>query len=193
MMRIADQSRRRLLSLAGAVGACALLAAHTPYRQWVIMRRRFLLVLTSREDPGSDALGERIAAVLLSRLPSSRAEVVRGPTDARVASLLSTGQMDVAVVSHSHALALSRGAPPFADFPATPLRVIVENGDYAFVCRDDFPVHHGYLVAQALMADREQLGVTVPDREAGSSAALGHVPTHAGALAFLRGRAPDPS
>lgn len=176
-----------MLAWLGAAGAACLLSGHTPYRQWTIMRQRFLLVFTSREDPASDVLGEDIARVLLRNLPASRAQVVRGPTNERVASLLATQQADVAVLSRANAFALMHADAPFSELPPTPVRVLVETPSHQFVCREDFPRHHGYLVAEALIAERAALGIEVPDREAGSPAARDAVPTHAGALAYLRG------
>ena len=181
-------ARRRFLGGVGLAGAVVLLAGHTPFRQWAIYRQRFLLIHTSREDLGGDSLGDGVAAALLRNLPSSRAQVVRGPNSARIASLLSTGQADVAVLTRHEALALTRSSSPFQDYTATALRVLVENDSHQLVCRVDFPGHHGYLIAEALMADGPVLGVSVPDRESGENI----VPTHAGALAYARGLPLDP-
>lgn len=178
--------RRTLLRGLGAGTAGALLTAHTPYRQWSIYRKRFLLIHTSREDPAGDVLGDAIADRLLRDLPESRAQVVRGPTDARIASLMSTGQADVAVFSRANAWALYRAAAPFTEYVATPLRVIAENEAHQFVCRDDFPRSHAYLVARALAGDDGVAGLAIPAREADAD---GTIPTHPGALAFVRGEA----
>ena len=181
-------ARRNFLSGLGVVGAVLLFSGHTPFRQWAIYRQRFLLIHTSRQDLGGDSFGDEVAATLLRRLPSSRAQVVRGPNSARIASLLTTGQADVAILTRHEALALTRSSSPFQDYNATALRVLVENESHQMVCRADFPGHHGYLIAEALMAEGSALGVTVPDREAGENI----VPTHAGALAYARGLPLDP-
>ncbi len=179
--------RRRALAALGAVAASTLLAAHTPYNQWKIFRKRFLLVHTSREDSLSDELGERITAALKQSLPSSRAQVVRAPTDARIASLMSTAQADVAVVSRAHALALSKAAPPFEDYFATPLRVIVENATHQLVAREDFPFHHAWLIAQSIVEAGGADGLVVPTRDVVTARAQNTIPTHEGAAAFARG------
>ncbi|MFO1318963.1 MAG: hypothetical protein U1F52_05065 [Burkholderiales bacterium] len=183
--------RRACLKAAGAFAAAGCLTGHTPYNQWKIFRQRFLLIHTSREDPEGDVLGDALAAALLKHLPASRAQVARGPTDARTASLLSTGQAEVAVLQPALAWALSRAAPPFQDFFATPLQVLVENDRHQLVCVDRFPRHHGYLVARAVMNEGEAHGLRVPQREAGSPEAEFRLPTHAGALAFARGESLD--
>jgi hypothetical protein len=179
--------RRRALAALGAVAASTLLAAHTPYNQWKVFRKRFLLVHTSREDMPSDELGERIAAVLRESLPASRAQVVRTPTAARIASLMSTAQADVAVVSRANALAMTTAAPPFDDFFATPLRVIVENSTHQFVAREDFPFHHAWLISRSIVEAGTIEGLVVPMRDEATARAEGTIPTHAGAAAFARG------
>lgn len=186
-MTLRSPRRRALLTGAGAAAANVLLSGHTPYSQWKIFRQRFLLIHTNREDLAGDAFGDAVAAALLERLPASRAQVARGPTHGRIASLMSTGQADVAVLSTELAWALTRAAPPFQDYVPTALNVLVENGRHQLVCVDRFPRHHGYLVAQALMADGAGLGVSIPQREARSALLENHLPTHVGALAFARG------
>ncbi len=186
-----SSSKRRFLVAAGALGAGVLLCGHTPFRQWVVLRQRFLLIHTNREDMGTDRLGDKLAASLLEQLPSSRARVVRGPHNARIGSLMATDQADVAVFSRANAAALAKAAPPFSELPPTALRVLVEDADYQLVCRESFPRHHGYLIAEALQRDADRIGIVVPDRPVALDD--GTLPTHAGALAFLRGEPLEPS
>lgn len=180
-------NRRQVVACLAAVGGSALLAGHSPYRQWKLYRQSHLLLFTTREDPRSDALGEVLAARLREVLPDSRAGVGRAATRERLASLISSAQADTAVLTVTDALALYRGEPPFSDFAPVPLRVLVEAQGYQLVCREDFKKQHAYLVAEALMREPRAAPLTVPEREGDA----GVVPTHAGALAFLRGEAPD--
>lgn len=174
--------RSFVVGLAGA-GASLLLAGHTPYRQWKLYRQAHLLIFTSRDDPGSDELGERVAARLLAVLPDSDARVARAPHVARIASLITSGQADVAVLSHPNAAALFARREPFSDYPAVALCILVQTAQYQLVCRDDFKPEHAYLVAEALVGDPGVPAFTVPVGQGGPS----QVPTHPGALAFLRG------
>lgn len=176
--------RRRFLSVLSSSAALLLLAAHTPYRQWKVYRQTHLLVFTSRDDPRSDELGERIAARLRELLPQSKAQVARAPHVARIASLITTGQADVAVLSRANAAALFARQAPFADYLPVALRVLVENQQYQLVCREDFKPEHAYLVAEALAGGSGEPGISVPLHQ---GAAQGIVPTHPGALAFARG------
>ncbi|HZR01555.1 MAG TPA: twin-arginine translocation signal domain-containing protein [Burkholderiales bacterium] len=177
-------NRRQFLALAGAASACALLSAHSPYRQWMVYRQTHLVILTSRDDDGADELGEKFAAVLRAALPDSRAAVARGPRVQRIASLISTRQAEVGVVARASAIAMYRGEPPFEQFGHIPLRVIVQDAAYQLICHEDFPPQHAYLMAEALTEDRGSFALTIPSRD---SAGRGDVPPHVGALAFAEG------
>ena len=82
-------------------------SAHTPYRQWKILRQRFLLVHSSRSDPVSDEIAESMVEILDRVLPKARAMVARAPDEQRIASLMTTGQAVLAVMRtdlvHHHA------------------------------------------------------------------------------------------
>ena len=186
-------NRRQFLSLATASAGWILLCGHSPYRQWMVYRETHLIILTSRDDPGADDLGEKLAAIVRGALPDSKAVVGRGPRVQRIASLISTRQAEVGVVSRPNALAMYRGEEPFRQFGAIPLRVLVENDAYRLVCREDFLPQHGYLLAEALMEHAltehgADLGLSVPGRNAADA---GDIPPHVGALAFAEGRPLD--
>ena len=181
-------NRRQFLSLAAGSAGWVLLSGHSPYRQWIVYRETHLIILTSRDDPGADDLGEKFAAIVRAALPGSKAAVGRGPHVQRIASLISTGQVAVGVVSRPNALAMYRGKGPFRQYGAIPLRVLVQNDAYRMVCRDDFLPQHGFLLAEALMENGRDLGLSIPGRDAADA---GDIPPHVGALAFAQGRPLD--
>lgn len=181
-------NRRQFLSLAAASAGSVLLCGHSPYRQWMVYRETHLIILTSRDDLGGDDLGEKIAAIVRDALPDSRAVVGRGPRVQRIASLISTRQAEVGVVSRPNALAMFHGEEPFRQYGAIPLRVLVQNDAYRLVCRDDFLPQHGFLLAEALMENGRDLGLSIPGRDAVDA---GDIPPHVGALAFAEGRPLD--
>jgi len=179
--------RRRFLPVLGAlIGVAATSAgfAHTPYRQWAVFRQRFLLITTTRDDAGADALGEDIARVLLERLPASQAQVSRARDWKTLASLLVTRQTELAVMAHARADALFTGVEPYQDFGPSPLRVVVQNAQYRLVCREDFPKHHAFLLSEALMQEAAALGFAIP-----AGGVSSRIPAHPGARAFAAGEA----
>lgn len=179
-------NRRTFLTGIAAGTGWLVLTGHSPYRQWIVYRETHLVILTSRDDPGADALGEKFAALVRGALPDSKAAVGRGPRVQRIASLIATRQAEVGVVSRSNALAMARGSAPFDQIGPIDLRVVVQNDAYQLVCRDDFPRPHGYLVAEALMGNGNDLGLSIPTgRES-------DIPAHSGALAFADGQSLDP-
>ena len=63
---------RHFLTVALSAAGSALVTGHR-HRQSMAYRLPYLLLFTTRDDPGSDGLGERPAAKLLERLAESRA------------------------------------------------------------------------------------------------------------------------
>ncbi len=181
-------NRRQLLCLAASSAGWVLLSGHSPYRQWIVYRETHLIILTSRDDLGADDLGEKFAAIVRGALPDSQAAVGRGPRVQRIASLISTRQVAVGVVSRPNALAMYRGEGPFRQYGAIALRVLVQNDGYRLVCHNDFLPQHGFLLAEALMENGKDLGLSIPAQGAAGS---GDIPPHVGALAFAERRPLD--
>ena len=179
---------RRTCLQAGLI-ALAWLATggHTPYRQWQVYRRRHLLIGTSKADAPTYPLGQEIAELLATHLPESSARVTRGPDPWRLASLLTTGQLEVALLSAADVAALRDGRAPFAAFGATELNALFAFGDYFLVCRPAFPAHHAYQVVQTLAEHVELI-----DDARSIDASAAPVPIHAGAQAYALGEPMPP-
>ena len=175
-------NRRRFLSMGLGGAALVLTSGHTPYRQWVVYRKRRLLIGTSRADTPTYPLGKQVAETLLTYLPESKARASRAPDPWRLASLLSTDQLDVAILSASDAAALLQGRPPFADFGGVALAGLFGFGEYLLVVRADFPERHAYLVSRTLA----ESGEAIPGARA-LAAGEGVLPVHPGTLAYLQG------
>ena len=179
--------RRRLLQAGLIATAWVAAAGHTPYRQWQVYRRRHLLIGTSKADAPTYPLGQRVAELLATHLPESSARVTRGPDSWRLASLLTTGQLEVALLAASDVAALRDGRAPFAAFGPTDLNALFAFGDYLLVCRPDFPAHHAYQVVQTL-ADNAALIAGARSLDARASP----VAIHPGARAYAMGEPMPP-
>jgi hypothetical protein len=110
--------------------------------------------------------------------------VSRAPDQTRLASLITTGQIEVIVLSHADAAALSDGRAPFAEFGPTPLAALFTFGEHVLVTRPDFPDRHAWLVARTLTEHAGEIDGAAP-------AQAGALPVHPGALAYAEG-APEP-
>jgi hypothetical protein len=179
--------RRRALLILGArtaslAGAWFALGAHTPYQRWKVYRQRHLLIVASKTDPEAFRLSKAIAAILAADLPESQARASRAPNLVRIASLLGTAQMDVAVLARADAAALNEGTGPFAESGAVALRTLFVIDAHLLVSRADFPQEHGFLIAEALHLNRGELPGAVPDE------GTAPVPAHTGALDYQRKR-----
>jgi hypothetical protein len=177
----------------GLAGTAALLCAgHTPYRQWVKYRQQHLLIMSDKTDPPSYPLSLAVAATLLEHLPASQARASRAIDLGRVASLLTTGQIEVALMRPADAVALAAAKPPMAGYRPVALRVLVALGEHLLVCRADFPDNHAYLVSAAIEENRGEIRDQVA--ELNDPVAIPEtVPLHAGARAYRDGEPlPDP-
>jgi len=152
-------NRRQALKLALASGAVMLLGAHTPYQQWVVYRKKHLLIGCHRRDMRTYEIAQRVVAELEAHLPKARARVARGPDARRIASLMGTGQLDVAVLGAGEAVAMRDGTGPFGPYGAISMRLLAPVGDRLLVCRADLPDRHAWLVTAALM---ESVALFVP-------------------------------
>lgn len=168
-------SRRKLLLLAGAAalaGAPGL--AHTPYGQWVVYRQKHLLVGAHRGDPQTYDHARNVVAGLEHELPDARARVARGPRPQRIASLMGTGQLYLAVLSADEALRMATAEAPFEGFRPTPVHAMAGLGEgYLLFAAPEFPADHAQLVTQAL----DHTGLGFPPT-------TGNFEMHAGAAAY---------
>lgn len=182
MSPVTAMPRRAILQVGLSATAWFAASGHTPYRQWQVYRRKHLLIGTSKADAPTYPLGQKIAELLTTYLPESSARVTRGPDPWRLASLLTTGQLEVALLSQADVAALRDGFAPFEAFGPTELNVLFAFEGYLLVCRPDFPAHHAYQVVQALSEHAELIaGARLID------AAASPVAIHAGARAYAMG------
>lgn len=172
-------SRRAVLAGALSLGVTCRAGAHTPYKQWDVYRRKHLLIGTCRADPASYPLGQRLVAEMAETLPESRPRVTRAPDQRRLASLLTTGQLDIVVLSLDEAVRLARGDEPFAEFGPFPVRLLLPVEDHVLISSEDLPERHAWLIVKALSQASASRW-----KPAAEDAVL---PLHAGARAYLAG------
>ncbi len=171
--------RRQFLKAAAALGAWLLTSGHTPYRQWQVYRRKHLLIGANKADPPTYELGNKIAALLAAELPESRARVARAPHAWRLASLLTSDQIQLILLGDEDLRGFRDGRNGFEAFGATELRALHRFGDYWLVSRPDFPDEHAVLVVQTLV----EHGAGLAKRQ-GPPPENGLVPAHAALNSF---------
>jgi hypothetical protein len=179
-----DSRRRRLLAAIALLTVTGAGRAHTPYRQWVVYRRKHLLIGTTRADPNGYRVGKQLAQTLTVELPASQARVARARDARRLASLMSTGQLQTALLDAGQAAAMIAGHSPFEDTGPIDLHLLLTLDRHLFVAVVGFPDHHAWLVTRAL----DQAGYG-----AAAEAPMGAPPLHPGSRAYVEGEPmPDP-
>ena len=142
--------RRRFLRLAGLVATAGGVMGHSPYRQWQVYRKSRLIIVTSAAEPASYPLGDAIATLLARHLPDSRALAGRAGDSLEIVKLLSSNQLDLAILTAQDARDAHDGLGRFAAEGALPLRALAVFGPHLLVCRDDFPAATAQAIASTL-------------------------------------------
>ena len=110
-------------------------------------------------------LAKALVSEFENSLPEAAARVARAPNAQRLASLLGTDQLELAVLERKEAFAMVMGEGRFAPYGAVPLTVLSElSDDRLLIAHQTFPVNHASLVAKTLAASalaRED-GVAAP-------------------------------
>lgn len=143
-------NRRSFLGMVGAAFA-APANAHTPYGQWVVYRQKHLLIGSHRGDLRTYDLALAVVEGLSRELPEAQARVARGPRPQRIASLMGTGQLFLAVLSADEAHRMAKAEAPFEGYHPTPVHALAElDPEYLLFAAPEFPTEHARLVTQAV-------------------------------------------
>ena len=176
-------NRRAVLKIGALAAAAFVLGGHTPYGQWVVYRKKHLLIGCHKADPTTYDLALATVEILQEHLPEARARVARGPDARRLASLLATDQLETGILSRSDAAAMAAGTDGFEPYGPVPLRLIAPLEDRLLVAHQSFPDRHAWLVSAALfgssLAGEPDLLQSHP------------IQWHPGSLAFATGE-PEP-
>lgn len=176
-------NRRAFLWVPVLLAGWQAAGAHTPYRQWVVYRKKHLLIGAHRADPATYDLARKLAAVLAHSLPKSRCRVARAPTAQRLASLIGTDQLDVAVLDPADAIAMLNGSGRFEPYGPISIRQLARIGGRLLVAHERLPARHAWLIAATLDQTKTiDMRKLEPEPD---------ISWHSGALSYLRGK-PQP-
>ncbi|MEL7086693.1 MAG: hypothetical protein AAGM36_19610 [Cyanobacteria bacterium J06597_1] len=142
--------RRDCLKGMGAIALFPL--AHTPFPQWKVYRKLHLFIVVNRDDTVAYDLGQAIAHTLAEEIPESRAMVTRARNSLRLASLISTQQLDVALLPRTELTAWQTHQHPYEQLQSTDLKELFEVEDYVLISRDDFRSEHAAWIKETLKA-----------------------------------------
>jgi len=185
LQRRVNRGRRRaiaLLALPIALSVSSYAPAHTPYGQWRVYRRKHLLIGCHKRDPATYELAGELVDILQAHLPEARARIARAPTSQRLASLMGTDQLDVAIIDDRQAQDMASGSNDFKAYGEIQLRSLALLPEHTLVCRAAIPDRHAWLIAASLV-ENMTLRRTLENPP---------LPWHQGASLYLAGAAvPD--
>lgn len=144
-------TRRGCLKLFTLTGVAWIGSGHASYRQWIVYRSERLMIVAGRWEPGAFPLTQEISTDINRAVPESRAEASRAPRLKRIARLILTRQIELAVVSLDEARQIAMGEGAVQSVGPVPLRVLVFLRDpYVLVCHADFDREKAYLTVFGL-------------------------------------------
>lgn len=124
--------------------------AHTPYGQWVTYRRKHLLIGCNKLDPATYELAKILMAELAHSLPDASARIARAPRPQRIASLMGTDQLDIAILAEAEAMQMMRGDGIFKPYGPIPIGLLARfEGEKLLIAHEKFKAGHAWLVAAA--------------------------------------------
>lgn len=138
-----------LTTLAAGVLAPAAFA-HTLYPQWVAYRRKHLLIGCHRKDNRTFELAQAMIEGINHALPTAKARAARAPHPERLASLIGTDQMELAVLGRAEAHDMRDGLGRFRPYGRIDLTRIADFGDHVLAADAGFPLRHAWMISAAL-------------------------------------------
>jgi len=151
--------------------------AHTPYKQWAVYRQKHLLIGCHKDTPDTYELSKQIVAQLDTDLPAASARVARAPATTRLASLLATDQLNIAVLVPETAKAMAAGTGVFAAYGRISLTTLLPLNKYLLVGHSRLREHHCWQITKALEP------MAVP----GSFSSTPSLPWHKGSAQYVLG------
>lgn len=173
-----SMTRRHILAALAAGAFAPAAQAHTMFNQWVVYRKKHLLIGCHRKDPETYDLSKELVLTLDHLLPEASARSARAPHPERLASLLGTRQLELAVLTAEHADQMHAGTGDFAPYDSIPLTQVTDLKSHILVAHQDFTPHHAWLLASAF----DEVGFGL-----GSPANQSSLVMHSGVRAFRNG------
>jgi TRAP-type uncharacterized transport system substrate-binding protein len=118
---------------------------------------------------------------LAVELPESHARMTRASDVVRIASLLATGQLEVAIISREAATAMFAGSGDFKAVGPVPLRALAKLDRHLLVTVESFKASHAYLLTAAVDHLRPSLQSSAGPTQSQP------IPDHPGALRYHLG------
>jgi len=147
-------TERRALGLGLIALAGLLLPGHSPYTQWYAYRAKHVIIVTDGR-PGALDLAQSVATAVAAKWPDSKAVAAQARSTVEAVRLLSSGQLQVALIPSAAALEALQGRGSFAADGKLQLRAIAALGDEVLVVLEGYPVERARTLAGAIAGSTE--------------------------------------
>ena len=182
-------TRRGCFKYVAVAGVAWIGSGHAAYRQWIVYRSERLMIVAGRMEPEAFPLTKSLADDLRVTIPEARAEATRTPTLRHITRLLSSRQIEVAVVTEEQAGTMARGEGEASRDGPVPLRVVAFlAAPYVLICHAEFQRDQVYLMLYGLLDERASGMVREGLTTLGPAAARANglrIPLHIGAREYL--------
>ena len=137
-----------------------LISGHAPWGQHEVYRQMHMLLMCSKNDNGAFEFTKNIANIFDIYLPEAKAKVARARDGERLANLLITNQIPLAIVSNYFLVNLQK-----SDLSTYKKLLKTSNTIYTFkkmslISNNDFPDEHVTYIAEALSkASQDNYGI----------------------------------
>lgn len=180
-------NRRSFISSGFAISAWALLSGHSPYRKFQIYRKTRLIVMAAKDDTRAGVIADGLAAFFATYWKDSKSTSGRARTAPELVRLLSTNQLEVAVLSRVDAVSARTGQDRFAKQGPAALCALAVLKDHVLVTREDLLKPVATKIINAMQSNWKSLKPDLTGAVAGPYVGqqIG-IPLHSVAIDFYR-------
>ena len=129
---------------------CFSLSAHAPWGQHEVYRQIHMLLMCSKTDKGAFEFTKSLAIIFEEYLPEAKARAARARDPERLANLLITNQIPLAIISNSFLSKLKKEDLEIFDELLEHSNTIYTFKNMSLISNIKFPENHIVFIAEAL-------------------------------------------
>jgi len=132
------------------VALAILFSGHAPWGQHEVYRQMHMLVMCSKTDKGAFDFTKNLIVILDEYLPQAKARAARTRDTERLANLLTTNQIPLAIISNDLLLDLSNHDPNSFQTLLESAKTLYTFKDMILIVNHDFPKRHMEAIVASL-------------------------------------------
>lgn len=132
------------------IGLAFLLCGHAPWGQHEVYRQMHMLVMCSKTDHGAFEFTKDLVFVLDEYLPEAKARAARARDTERLADLLITNQIPLAIISNELLETLTKSNSDIFQNLLETSKTLYTFSDMVLIVNHDFPKKHMKVIINSL-------------------------------------------